>query len=365
MLDSTGSGLSQACWLGYGRLNRGREEGSHGHEEEVRVKIALTGDVMLGRLVDQYVIQNRSVRPEALWGNVLPIMSAADYRFINLECVISGRGEPWHPATKAFHFRAGPRAIEFLQAAKIDGVTLANNHVLDYGSEALLECLKLLDGAGIKRTGAGATVDETLLPAQFGNPDTRLAVVALTDNEPEWEVSGTKPGVNFVAYNGRGLLQPYRSRVARMFSFARHHADLLIVSAHVGPNWGVPSRAMQALAHELIDMGADLYWGHSNHTPQGIEVYKGKTICYSTGDFVDDYMVDKDERNDLSFLFVFEIEANRFARIRLYPTRIEDLGVRLANMQEWQFLARTMRAKCKAFGTTMDAEGQVGIVNLN
>ena len=76
------------------------------------MKIALTGDVMLGRLVDQYVIQNRSVRPEALWGDVLPIMLATDCRLINLECVISDRGEPWHPTTKAFHFRARSRALE-------------------------------------------------------------------------------------------------------------------------------------------------------------------------------------------------------------------------------------------------------------
>ena len=108
--------------------------------KDIVVKIALTGDVMLGRMVDQYVIQNRSVRPEALWDDVLPIMLAADCRLINLECVISDQGEAWHPTTKEFHFRARPRALEFLRAAKIDGVTLANNHVLDYGSDALLDC---------------------------------------------------------------------------------------------------------------------------------------------------------------------------------------------------------------------------------
>jgi poly-gamma-glutamate synthesis protein (capsule biosynthesis protein) len=128
------------------------------------MNIALTGDVMLGRLVDQYVIQNRSVRPEALWSDVLPIMLNADCRLINLECVISDRGEEWQPRTKTFHFRARPRAIEFLQAAKINGVTLANNHVLDYGPEALLDCFKILDQAGIKRTGAGATAEEALAP---------------------------------------------------------------------------------------------------------------------------------------------------------------------------------------------------------
>ena len=328
------------------------------------MKIALTGDVMLGRLVDRYIIQNRSVRPEALWGDVLPIMSNADCRLMNLECVISSQGEEWHPTTKAFHFRACPRAMEFLHAAKIDGVTLANNHVLDFGTDALLDCLILLDRAGIKRTGAGATLEEALVPALFSLREGRVAAVALTDNEPEWEATGTKPGVNHVAYNERGLMEPYRSWIVQALSSARRQAELVIVSAHVGPNWGAPSPATQALAHDLLDMGADLYWGHSNHTPQGIELYKGKAILYSTGDFVDDYMVDKEERNDLSFLFMLEVEKNRIARITLHPTRIEDLGVRRANEHEWQLLTRTMQAKCKALGTMIGMEGQVATVNV-
>lgn len=328
------------------------------------MRIALTGDVMLGRVVDQYVIRNRSVRPEALWGDVLPIMLTADCRLINLECVISSQGEEWHPTTKAFHFRARPRALDFLQAAKIDGVTLANNHVLDFGTDALRDCLALLDRTGIKRTGAGATLQEALTPALFGLPQGRVAVVALTDNEPEWEATGTKPGVNYVAYQGNGLQEPYRSRMIQVLALARRQADLVIVSAHVGPNWGAPSRAIQALAHQLLDMGADLYWGHSNHTPQGIEVYKGKTILYSTGDFVDDYAVDKDERNDLSFLFMLELDKGRIGRIMLHPVRIEGLGVRLADEREWQFLKRTMQAKCKAFGTTMEIEAHQGVIAL-
>lgn len=328
------------------------------------MKIALTGDVMLGRLVDQYVIRNRSVRPQALWGDVLPIILAADCRLINLECVISKQGEEWHPTTKEFHFRTDPRALEFLQAAKIDGVALANNHVLDYGTDALLDCLRLLDRAGIKRTGAGSTLEEACVPALFRLQDARVAVVALTDNEPEWEATSTQPGVNYVDYEDRGLVEPHRSRMMQVLSSVRRQAEFVIVSAHVGPNGGAPSRSMQALAHDIIDMGADLYWGHSNHTPQGIELYKGKAILYSTGDFIDDYMVDKDERNDLSFLFVLEGGSNRISRLRLYPTRIEDMSVRLANEQEWQFLKRTMQAKCKAFRTIMDVDGQVTTINI-
>ena len=328
------------------------------------MRLVLTGDVMLGRLVDEYVIQNRSVRPDALWGSVLSIMLGADFRLINLECVISNLGGPWHPTTKAFHFRANPRAIEFLQAAKVDGVTLANNHVLDYGTDALGECLTLLDRASIKRTGAGENSEEAVAPLELASSDGRVAVVALTDNEPEWEATATKPGINYVACTDRGLQEPYRSRMMQLLSSVKRQAELVIVSAHVGPNWGVPSREMQALAHELIDMGADLYWGHSNHTPQGIELYNGKAILYSAGDFIDDYMVDEEERNDLSFLFLLEVEQGRIARLRLYPARIEDLGVRLADEQEWQFLERTMQAKCKAFGTMMSVEGGAGVIRV-
>jgi poly-gamma-glutamate capsule biosynthesis protein CapA/YwtB (metallophosphatase superfamily) len=326
------------------------------------VKIALTGDVMLGRLVDQYVIQNRSIRPEALWCDVLPIMLGADCRLINLECVISSQGEQWRPDTKVFHFRAQPRATEFLLAAKVDGVTLANNHVLDYGPDALLDCLNLLDQASIKRTGAGATLEKALAPATFSLPQGRVAVIALTDNEPEWEASETKPGVNYVDYGGRGLTEPYRSRMEQIVSFARREVELVIVSAHVGPNWGIPSEAIQTLAHELVNMGVDLYWGHSNHSPQGIELYNGKVIFYSTGDFLDDYMVDKDERNDLSFLFLIEADKNQIKQIILHPVRIEDLRVRRANEEERQLLTRTMQAKCRAFGTMMCIEGQVATI---
>ncbi|MDE3041267.1 MAG: CapA family protein [Nitrospirota bacterium] len=328
------------------------------------MQIALTGDVMLGRLVDQYVIQNQSIGPDKIWSNVLPLMLKADRRLINLECVISGRGREWQPDSKAFHFRAHPRAIDFLRAAKIDCVTLANNHVLDYGTDALVECLALLDQAGIKRTGAGSSLVEALTPAIVDLPQGRLGVVSLTDNQPEWEAGEKKPGTHYIAYDAKGLVEPYRSRFAQVLKQIRSQADLVVVSAHVGPNWGPPSAAMRMLAHRIIDLGVDLYWGHSNHTPQGIELYQGKAILYSAGDFLDDYAVDSAERNDLSFLFLLELERGRIARIFLHPVCIEDLYVRLAKDIEVEFLSRTMQAKCKAFGTTMEVEGQVGTINV-
>ncbi len=328
------------------------------------MQIALTGDVMLGRLVDRYVIQNQSIGPDKIWSDVLPLLLKADRRLVNLECVISSRGREWQPESKAFHFRAHPRAIEFLRAAQIDCVTLANNHVLDYGTEALLDCLALLDRGGIKRTGAGASLLEALAPALVDLPQGRLAVVALTDNEPEWEAGEKKAGVHYIAYDAKGVIEPYRSRLTQVLKQVRGQADLVIVSAHVGPNWGPPSAAMRTLARQIIDLGADLYWGHSNHTPQGIELYKGKAIFYSTGDFLDDYAVDAAERNDLSFLFMLELERGRIMRILLHPVCIEDLSVRMAKGQEIVFAHRTMQAKCASLGSKMLFRDGVGTIEL-
>jgi poly-gamma-glutamate synthesis protein (capsule biosynthesis protein) len=191
-----------------------------------------------------------------------------------------------------------------------------------------------------------------------------LAVLALTDNEPEWEASPVAPGVNYIDYDSRGLVEPYRSRVKGAIDHTRRAAEFVIISAHVGPNWGSPSAATQALAHDLLNLGADLYCGHSNHTPQGIELYNGKVILYSTGDFIDDYAVDPRERNDLSFLFVPDLEQGRVRTVRLYPVAIEHCQVRLAGGREIAWLEQQMKAKCAIFRTKLEFEDGQGVITI-
>lgn len=315
------------------------------------MQIALTGDVMLGRLVDEYMICNPAVEPESLWGDILPTVLACELRMANLECVISTKGQPWRPDYKVFHFRAHPRAIEFLKAAEIHCVTLANNHILDYGAHALEECLELLDEAGIQHAGAGLNLSDALKPAILQTSLGPVAVVAITDNEPPWEAKENSPGVNFVTYDVNGLHEPYKSQLRAAIAAARDQSALVIVSAHIGPNWGTPSRGMQALAHEIISLGADLYWGHSNHTPQGIEVYQKRFILYSTGDFVDDYLVDPVERNDLSFLFVLEATSEGIRKVLLHPSAIRGFCARRAQRGQVAFLQKRMQRLSSEFGS--------------
>ncbi|MDQ7842861.1 MAG: CapA family protein [Armatimonadota bacterium] len=325
------------------------------------VRLGLTGDVMLGRLVDHYVLADPMRDPAEIWGDTLDLFASADARLINLECVIAASGRPL--PDKTFTFRARPRAIEVLRAAGVNFAGLANNHVLDYGPEALLECLDHLRAAGIAAAGAGRDLAEAAAPAVITAGIARVAVVALTDNEPGWEAGDNRPGVLVVRYDERGLVPPYRDRIAAALRRARETADVVVVCAHVGPNWGPPSPAMRALARQLLDWGGDLYWGHSNHSVQGIECYGDKVIIYSAGDFVDDYAVDPEERNDLSFFIEVAVRGRSVETVRLHPVHIEALRVRRAPPREATWLRRRMEALCPPMGTRVDAENGVLVLS--
>ncbi|MDQ7820344.1 MAG: CapA family protein [Armatimonadota bacterium] len=324
------------------------------------MRLGLAGDVMLGRLVDRYVLADPAVDPGWVWGDTLDLWRRVDLRLVNLECVIATGGSPWVP--KVFHFRARPRALDALRAAGIHCVSLANNHVLDFGYDALRECLALLRGGSIRYAGAGETLQEAMAPALMVAGGRTVAVVALTDNEPDWEAGPDRPGVFYVAGDDRGLRPPYRERVRRALERARREAGFVIVSGHVGPNWGPPTPAMRALARQLVDLGADLYWGHSNHTVQGIEWYRGRPLLYSTGDFIDDYAVDPEERNDLSCFFEVLTDGARAAQIRLHPVRIATFRATRARGEDVTWLHRWLRARMEECGTRIFFDGDVGVV---
>ena len=104
--------------------------------------LALTGDVMLGRGVNEAL---RAMRPEEAWGDTMPLLLAADLRIINLECAITEHEQMWARTPKVFHFRADPQAVEVLRAARVNACSLANNHTLDFEEDGLLDTLRHLE----------------------------------------------------------------------------------------------------------------------------------------------------------------------------------------------------------------------------
>jgi poly-gamma-glutamate capsule biosynthesis protein CapA/YwtB (metallophosphatase superfamily) len=318
------------------------------------VTLALTGDVMLGRLVNEAMQRFGAAYP---WGNTLPILRAADLAIVNLECVVAAGGRPWSRWRKAFHFRADPAlAIPALEQAGIDCLTLANNHVLDYEEEALLEMLDLLERHRIPCAGAGRDDEAARRAAMLEAPGLRVGVVACTDNEPGWAATATTPGTNYLRI---ALEDGAPARVRAAIDDARERgADLVIVSLHWGPNMVQrPPPLFQAFAHALIDAGADAVYGHSAHVVQGIEVYRGRPILYDLGDFVDDYAVDPELRNDWGVLARLHATRDGIRRVELLPLLIGTCRVNLAAGSIREAIAARVGALSAELGTQVQHDG--------
>jgi poly-gamma-glutamate synthesis protein (capsule biosynthesis protein) len=285
------------------------------------MRLALVGDVMLGRLVNRVLAE---APPPYPWGDTLPILQQADWRFCNLECVISDWGEP---------------------------VSLANNHTLDFEYTAMLDMLARLGQAGIEHAGAGENLDEASRLAGLARDvdNRRVGLLAFTDNQADWAANHTHPGIWYVP------IDPTDARATHLFDTvrrARDTVDWLIVSAHWGANWGYePPPEHIEFGHGLVDAGADLVFGHSAHVVRGVELYGGRLIVYSAGDFIDDYAVDEIERNDQSFVFMIHIEGREIERLDLYPTVIRDCQVRLARGAEAEAIGIKMARLCQRFGS--------------
>jgi poly-gamma-glutamate capsule biosynthesis protein CapA/YwtB (metallophosphatase superfamily) len=322
--------------------------GNYGDEDVGgrHLELLLLGDCMLGRLVNE-VLENSE--PDYPWGDTLPILRSADWRFCNLECVISDRGTPWSAYPKAFHFRSSARNVAVFTSAGIDAVSVANNHVLDFGYEALIEMLQILDQAGIVHSGAGLDCERASRLATARVRGEKIGLLAFTDNEPDWEATPTRPGTFYVPTDLAD------SRATNLLNIVRQSSgtvDLLIVSAHWGSNWGYePPEEHISFAHALVEAGADVVFGHSSHVFRGIEFHNGRPIFYGAGNFVDDYAVDKTERNDRSFIYVIEMTDRLPARVCLSPTLIRGCHASLAKGIQASRIADKMVDLCAALST--------------
>jgi poly-gamma-glutamate synthesis protein (capsule biosynthesis protein) len=318
------------------------------------VSIALTGDVMLGRGVNEAIRQSGPAWP---WGNTVESLKRADLTIINLECVIACSGRPWSRWEKVFHFRAGTSVIAALQLAGVDAVVLANNHVLDYEEEAFLEMLEHLQKNGVAWVGAGRNLEEARRPAILKTPGLKVGLVAFTDNEPGWAATETSPGTNYIEISlNENSLQSARECLAAARAAG---AELVIFSIHWGPNMAPrPSALFRRFAHAVMDAGADVFHGHSAHIFQGIELYRGRPIIYDAGDFVDDYAVDPVLRNDLGLLFSLQIEERRVSRIELIPVKIAGCQVNIATGQTYRNITERIRALSAEMKTAVHQEDE-------
>lgn len=321
-------------------------------QEPTYVSLGLTGDVMLGRLVNQSITTNGYAHP---WGNILPLLKKNDFNIINLETTITKSEKR---VFKVFNFKLDPNNIQTLFEANISLVNLANNHILDFNEEGLIETLQVLDNKKIKHVGAGQDITQARRLEILEKNGIKIGVIGYTDNEPDWAATSEKAGINYVRV---GQLE----KIEHDIKSIRTQVDVLIISIHWGPNKVEhPETALVDFAHKIIDCGADLIHGHSAHIFQGIEIYNGKAIIYGAGDFIDDYMIYPTQHNDHSFLFKAKITKDGIQQLELIPVYISEMQVNLAKNELAQKILNHMKKLSAEFGTKLEIKDDHGIIKI-
>jgi poly-gamma-glutamate capsule biosynthesis protein CapA/YwtB (metallophosphatase superfamily) len=310
--------------------------------------IGLLGDVMLGRSVAEAL---RKVPPPELWSEeVRSLCASLDLVVCNLECCISGRGEPTRRIPgKPFFFRGPPSSVKALEAIGARAVSLANNHALDYEEEALGETLELLAAAGIAAAGAGPSAEEAQRPAVVEAAGERVGLVSVSDHPQEYAATPEAAGIAYADLD-RGAPDWLLEELAAL----RERCDLVIAFPHWGPNMTAsPARWQRRLAAALQEAGADLVAGHSAHVFHGIEWGERGPVLSDLGDALNDYRVDPILRNDLGVLVLWRPGAGE-EELELAGLKLEYCRTDVARGEDAEWIARRLENACGKLGTGVE-----------
>jgi poly-gamma-glutamate capsule biosynthesis protein CapA/YwtB (metallophosphatase superfamily) len=352
------------------------------------VQLFLSGDVMLGRGVDQilpypgdpilhephvvdastYVelaerVNGPIERPAGFtwpWGDALDVLddAAPDVRVVNLETAVTRSAD--FAAGKGIHYRVEPDNLPCLVAAHPDVCVLANNHVLDLGVSGLEETLDVLAGAGLRAAGAGRDAEEAWRPAVIPLPGGGRVLVfavgmASSGVPAHWAATATDPGVAFLPAPSAAAAAELAAHVERQ----RRAGDLVVASVHWGSNWGYGvTRGQVRFAHALIDRGVDLVHGHSSHHPRPVEVYRDRLILYGCGDLVNDYegiTGHEEYRHDLRPLYLASLEADgALEELRVVPMQARRLRLVRTSREDARWLRATLDRVSRPFGARVE-----------
>jgi poly-gamma-glutamate capsule biosynthesis protein CapA/YwtB (metallophosphatase superfamily) len=316
--------------------------------------IGLLGDVMLGRSVAERL---ERVAPADLWSEELRSLCASlDLVICNLECCLSERGEPTERIRhKSFFFRGPPAAVEALRAIGVRAVSLANNHALDYETDALADTLELLGSAGIAAAGAGEGVEEARRSAVVEAGDQRIGLICVSDHPRQYAAAPQAHGIAH-ARLGRRAPQWISGELAALHG----RCDAIIFFVHWGPNMTeAPAGWQRQLAGRLQRVGADLIAGHSAHVFHGVGWGERGPLLFDLGDALDDYRVDPELRNDLGLLAIWRPGAGE-QELELVGLKLDFCRTGLALGTDAEWIAARLERACRPFGTRLErlAEGR-------
>ncbi len=344
------------------------------------ISLALVGDVFISR--DNFGLDGGAA--DEGFSGVVDLLASADVAFANFEIPLSERG---YPADKYITIRTSPDRARDVKRMGFDVVSLANNHIMDYGPEALFDTMAALNRAGVEHVGAGETLDDAMQLWVREVGGRRIGFLAWsTILPPGAAATDTRPGVAPIAiHTGYEVLvrlleapsappvitwvDPMaQERAVEQVTRARQAVDYLVVSVHWGADFGDDLADYERpLGRSLVTAGADLVIGNHPHVVRGIEVYQGKPILYGTGLFVEQVPREGSSEEILalyeklspdSYVALLDLGPADATRLRLVATSNEGTGLpRVAQGEVFERIADRLVQLSKPLGTELVVDG--------
>ena len=304
-------------------------------------------------ITNNYNFENEEVKVLFPFLGVRQLISQSDISFSNLECPISDRGKI------RGMFRADPIYAKSIKHSGIDIVSVANNHAFDAGEEGFLETLTNLERCEVLYVGGGKNLESARAPRIIKAKGISVAFLGytdITDNGFYDDMAGEETA---------GILPFYPPLILEDIKTARDQCDILVLSLHWGiaNNPYVHNKAVE-YAHKFIDAGVDIVLGHHSHVSKGIEIYKGKPIFYSFGNFIFGIYYNKWHDN---FLAKICLKGNKIDKIHIYPVSGKESelfqpvvlnGIRASNV------IKHLERISSPFGTKIHLVEHHGIINI-
>lgn len=278
-------------------------------EKDNRITLMAVGDLMLARTVEQKMIAYNNW--EYPFVEIYELTSGADIAFGNLETPIV---EGAVVQSGSFLFRTDPKAMQGLKFAGFDVLSLANNHMTNFGRRGLVSTLENLDGASISHIGAGISAEEISKPVIKEIKGIKFGFLAYSYSKDQ--LSDYEGGIYGTAFADTEKMKAEVTELAQS-------VDVVVVSMHSGVEYETsPSSIQKSFARGAVDAGADLVIGHHPHVVQTAEKYKDGYIFYSLGNFVFDQMWSEETR--LGAVAKVTFTDGKISRVEFIPVKIFD-----------------------------------------
>lgn len=301
------------------------------------IVLCAVGDIMIGRSFNRLLENNPAAN---IWGDTKKVFDTCHLVLGNLETTLSDLPESQKIPNKPgnFHFQLKPHLAGVLREIPFDYLSLANNHILDYQLDGLIDTKKTLKSLDINYSGAGRNKQIARRPAIFkiktipkgvDSKFNKIAVFSAANHYQKWKATANSPGVYYIHQDNPDhaidFFNYYKNKYPKTFIILSFHWSDRSNYEPTLPEW------KRTLAKKLLTAGVDLILGHSPHHLQQTEKFGNKYVFYSLGDFIDDYALDAEYRNDIGMIARIKInlKSGNVDSVKNYKTQVSNLQVNL------------------------------------